>query len=62
MPVYDKYAPYVFAAYGVAALVLGALIIWSVWRLIAARRRLDALEKANGADARGEFGEGRPGQ
>lgn len=54
MPVYDKYAPYVFAAYGVAALVLGGLLIWSVWRLIAARRRLDALEKVESADADGE--------
>lgn len=54
MPVYDKYAPYVFAAYGVAALVLGGLIVWSVWRLISASRRLDALEKAESGDGAGD--------
>lgn len=61
MPVYDKYAPYVLAAYGVAALVLGGLIVWSMWRLIAASRRLAALEKAEGATAppNAESGAGR---
>ena len=46
MPVYDKYAPYVFSAYGVAALVLGGLVLWSMWRVIAARAKLDAAERA----------------
>jgi heme exporter protein CcmD len=44
----------VFAAYGVAALVLGAVLLWSAWRLISARRRLDALEKAEASEGEGE--------
>lgn len=50
MPVYDKYAPYVFSAYGVAALVLGGLVVWSIWRVMSAQRRLAALEKAEAAE------------
>lgn len=45
---FDKYAPYVFSAYGIAALVLGGLIVWSVMRLARARRRLDAIEPRAG--------------
>ena len=41
---FDKYAPYVFSAYGIAALVLGGLVLWSVLRLARARRKLDAIE------------------
>jgi heme exporter protein CcmD len=44
---FDKYAPYVFSAYGIAALVLGGLIVWSVMRLARARRKLDAIEPRN---------------
>ncbi len=48
MPTLDKYAPYVFSAYGIAALVLGGLIVWSVIRLARARRKLDAIEPKAG--------------
>jgi len=41
---FDKYAPYVFSAYGIAALVLGGLVVWSVLRLVHARRKLDVIE------------------
>ena len=44
MPDFDKYAPYVFSAYGIAGLVLGGLVLWSVLRLLRARRKLDAIE------------------
>ena len=54
MPVYDKYAPYVFAAYGVAALVLGALVLWSMWRVMSARNKLEAAERAEASDSAGE--------
>lgn len=54
MPVYDKYAPYVFAAYGVAALVLGALVLWSMWRVVSARKKLEAAERAEASDSAGE--------
>ncbi len=54
MPVYDKYAPYVFAAYGVAALVLGALVLWSMWRVVSARKKLAAAERAEAGDSAGE--------
>ena len=46
MPIYDKYAPYVFASYAVAALVLGGLVLWSMWRVASARKRLEAAERA----------------
>ena len=41
----DKYAPYVFSAYGVAIGLLAATAIGVVVRLILARRLLKAIEK-----------------
>lgn len=45
MPVLDKYAPYVFASYGIAAVMLGGLLLWSIWRVMRAKAKLDAIEK-----------------
>lgn len=44
MPVLDKYAPYVLACYGIAIVLIAGLTIWSVVRLSAAKKKLDALE------------------
>ena len=41
----DKYAPYVFSAYGVAIGLLAATAIGVVVRLVLARRRLKSIEK-----------------
>jgi heme exporter protein CcmD len=45
LPLFDKYAPYVFAAYAVAAVILVALVAWPVLRIRKARRELDAAER-----------------
>lgn len=42
---FDKYGPYVFASYAVAGVILIGLIIVSVVRLNAARKKLQSLEK-----------------
>jgi heme exporter protein CcmD len=42
---YGKYTPYVLACYIAAGVILAGLIVWSVWRLANARRKLDAVEK-----------------
>ena len=42
---YGKYTPYVLTSYGIAAVVLTGLIIWSVMRLSNARRKLAEAEK-----------------
>jgi heme exporter protein CcmD len=44
MPTLDKYAPYIFAAYGVAIVALAGLVAWTAWRAISAKRKLDAAE------------------
>lgn len=44
MPHFDKYAPYVFWSYGIAAVVLFSLVAWTVLRIINARKKLDAVE------------------
>lgn len=41
----DKYAPYVFSAYGIALGLLAATTIAIVMRLIRARQRLRELEE-----------------
>jgi heme exporter protein CcmD len=41
---FDKYAPFVFSAYGIAALVLGGLTLWTIWRVGHAKKKLDAVE------------------
>ena len=42
---YGKYTPYVLTSYGIAAVVLTGLIIWSVMRLSNALRKLAEAEK-----------------
>jgi heme exporter protein CcmD len=42
---YGKYTPYVLTSYGIAAVELTGLIIWSVMRLSNARRKLAEAEK-----------------
>ena len=46
IPVYDKYAPYIWACYGITALVLLGLVWWSVARAARARRELESLDGA----------------
>ncbi len=41
---YGRYTPYVLTAYGIAAVVVIGLIVWSVLRVINAKKKLDAVE------------------
>lgn len=41
---YGRYTPYILSAYGIAGTVLIALIVWSVLRVINAKKKLDAIE------------------
>jgi heme exporter protein CcmD len=43
---YGRYTPYVLSAYGIATVVLVALVVWSVRRVINAKKKLDAIEAA----------------
>jgi heme exporter protein CcmD len=43
---YGRYTPYILTAYGIAGAVIGGLILWSIWRLNEARRKLDAVESS----------------
>ena len=45
IPSFDHTAPYIWAAYGLAAVVLIALVVAIVWRAGAARKRLDRVQK-----------------
>jgi heme exporter protein CcmD len=45
MPEFDRYAPFVLAAYAVAIGVLVGLVAWSVIRFELARRRLRDAER-----------------
>jgi heme exporter protein CcmD len=42
---YGKYTPYVLTSYGIAAVVIIGLIVWSVLRLSNARRKLAEAER-----------------
>lgn len=42
---YGKYTPYVLTSYGIAAVVIIGLIIWSVVRVSNARRKLAEAER-----------------
>lgn len=42
---YGKYTPYVLTSYGIAAVVIIGLIVWSVARLNNARRKLAEAER-----------------
>lgn len=41
---YGRYTPYVLTSYGIAAAVIIGLIVWSVVRVTAAKKKLDAIE------------------
>ncbi|MEZ6030364.1 MAG: heme exporter protein CcmD [Hyphomonadaceae bacterium] len=43
---YGKYTPYVLTSYGIAIAVLLGVLVWSVLRVAASRRKLDAAEAA----------------
>ncbi|MCI4644338.1 MAG: heme exporter protein CcmD [Hyphomonadaceae bacterium] len=45
IPVFDHTAPYIWAAYGLAAAVLIALVGAVLWRAHAARARLERVQK-----------------
>ena len=42
---YGRYTPYILTCYAVAAVVLAGLVVWSIWRLARARKKLEAIEK-----------------
>ena len=46
IPDYDKYAPYIWWCYGITAVVLLALVWWSVARAGRVRRELENLDGA----------------
>lgn len=46
IPDYDKYAPYIWWCYGITAVVLLALVWWSVARAARIRRELESLDGA----------------
>lgn len=56
IPDYDKYAAYIWACYGLTALMLVGLVLWSVARARAVRRELDSLD---GARRRAKAGDAR---
>lgn len=41
---YGRYTPYVLSSYGIAAVVLIGLIVWSVVRVTNAKKKLEAIE------------------
>ena len=43
---YGRFTPYVLTSYGIAAVVIIGLIVWSVVRVTAAKKKLDAIEGA----------------
>ena len=42
---HDRYAPYIWPAYGVTALVFAWMVIDTLWRARRWRRRVDDLER-----------------
>lgn len=42
---YGRYTPYVLTSYGIAAVVIVGLLVWSILRVANAKRKLDAVEK-----------------
>lgn len=47
MPDFGHHAPYIYASYAAAAVILGALIVLSFRARAAARRRLALFERAD---------------
>jgi heme exporter protein CcmD len=45
MPILDRYAPYILAAYGIAVAAIALLVAWTLWRSAQAKKKLDALEQ-----------------
>lgn len=41
---YGRYTPYVLTSYGIAAVVIIGLVVWSVLRVQNAKKKLDAIE------------------
>jgi heme exporter protein CcmD len=41
---YGKYTPYVLTCYGIAVVVLVGVTLWSILRVINAKKKLDQLE------------------
>lgn len=41
---YGRYTPYVLSSYGIAAVVIIELIVWSVVRVTNAKKKLEAIE------------------
>jgi len=52
LPVFQEHAPYIWAAYGLAALTLGGLIAAILVRARAARGRLERLQRRGDSDER----------
>ncbi len=42
---YGRYTPYVLTSYGIAAVVIVGLLVWSILRVGNARKKLDTVEK-----------------
>jgi len=45
LPQFDKYAPFIWWGYAIATFILLSLIVGSILRAQAAKKRLDALEE-----------------
>ena len=41
---YGRYTPYVLTSYGIAAVVIIGLVVWSVVRVTNASKKLEAIE------------------
>ncbi|RYG31400.1 MAG: heme exporter protein CcmD [Burkholderiales bacterium] len=44
---YGRYTPYVLTSYGIAAVVLIGLVVWTVMRVTNAKKKLEAIEPSN---------------
>lgn len=60
IPVYDKYAPYIWSAYGLTALILIALALWLWLDARRAARLLAELEAARPQTSRPQAAAPRP--
>ncbi len=47
IPPFDDSAGYIWAAYGLAFVLIGGAVLVTAWRLSAAKRRLSRLEKSD---------------
>jgi len=44
---YGRYTPYVLTSYGIAAVVIIGLVVWSVIRVTNAKKKLEAIEPSS---------------